>query len=57
MRFKTNDKIKIAFRDETAIGYIREIKEREFHVIAENGRDLGWYPNDVGNYVRLINQN
>ena len=54
MRFNINDKVKIVLRDETAIGFVDEIAEREFHVVGENNRDLGWYPNDVGGYVSKI---
>lgn len=56
-RFSINDKVEIVLRDETAIGFVDKIDERGFHVIGKNNKDLGWYPNDVGNYVRLINQN
>ena len=49
-RFNLNDKVKIVFRDETVYGVVTEINDTEFHVM--NGNiDLGWYPNDVSNYV------
>lgn len=56
MRFSLNDKVQISYRDETVCGIITEINDKEFHVM-DCDIDLGWFPNDVGNYVRLINQN
>lgn len=55
-KFSLNDKVQINYRDETVIGIITEINEREFKVVSLTNIDLGWFPNDVGSYVQLYTQ-